>query len=62
VKTTTKPNRCAVIAHVPLDLRRKLDAAAKKARRSRSAELQVRLEESLKRFAALPGMEAEVSR
>lgn len=61
MKTTTKANRCAVIAHVPPELRRKLDAAAKKARRSRSAELQVRLEESLKRFSVLPGLPVEVA-
>jgi hypothetical protein len=57
-QTMAKPTRCAVIAHVPPDLRRKLDAAAKKSRRSRSAELQVRIEESLRRFVVMPGVAA----
>jgi predicted transcriptional regulator len=55
-------NRCAVIARVPQDLRKRLDLAAKKARRSRSAELQARLEESLVRFSVLPSMTAEAGK
>jgi predicted transcriptional regulator len=58
-----QPNpRCAVIARVPADLRKRLDQAAKKARRSRSAELQARLEESLVRFSVLPPVAAEVAK
>lgn len=60
--STTKTKRCALMTHVPNELRRKLDAAAKKARRSRSAELHLRLEDSLKRFAVLPGLSVEEER
>ena len=55
-------NRCAVIARVPQDLRKRLDVAAKKARRSRSAELQARLEESLVRFSVLPSVATEAGK
>ena len=43
-----KPTLTPVIAHVPLALRRQIDAAAKRAKRSRSAEITVRLLESLR--------------
>jgi predicted transcriptional regulator len=56
-----KSTTCAVIARVPAELRRKLDAAAKKSKRSRSAELQLRLEESLKRHAVLASSSFEGS-
>lgn len=58
MKTTKEPNRCALIARVPTDLRKRLDKAARLARRSRSAEMQARLEDSLLRFAVLPGTAA----
>lgn len=57
----SKIKQCAIIARVPKDLRRKLDDAAKRARRSRSAEMQVRLEDSLRRIAVLPPVEGEVA-
>lgn len=54
--------RCAVIARVPQDLRKRLDKAAKIAGRSRSAELQARLQESLVRFAVLPSASVEAGK
>lgn len=56
-----KAKQCAVIAHVPQDLRRRLDAAAKRSRRSRSAEMLVRLEESLKRAPVITSSTVVVS-
>ncbi len=50
----SKKTRCALIAHVPTELKKKIDKAARQSRRSRSAEMLVRLEESLTRFAVLP--------
>jgi hypothetical protein len=38
-----------ILVRVPIPLLRKLDAAAKRQHRSRTAEVRVRLEESLKR-------------
>lgn len=49
---TKKPER-TVIARVPDPLLKKLDRAAEKGRRSRSAELRIRLEESLERAPVL---------
>lgn len=42
-----------VIARVPDPLLKKLDTAAKKGQRTRSAEIRIRLEESLTRAPAL---------
>ena len=60
-KAMKKSSTCAVIARVPAVLRKRLDAAAKKSKRSRSAELQLRLEESLKRHAVLASSSPEVA-
>lgn len=57
--TAPKDTRCAVIARVPRALRKQLDAAAKRACRSRSAELEARLADSLRRYAVLPGAAVE---
>lgn len=48
MKQMKKPVSCAVVARVDEALRKKLDTAARKARRSRSAELVARLEQSLR--------------
>jgi len=54
-KTGLKP----LITHAPATLARKLDAAAKRAGRSRSAEIKLRLEESLARDAAAAALQRQ---
>lgn len=53
MKTTDKKT---VIARVPPSMLKKLDAAARRSGRSRSAELTMRLAESLKHFPAVPAV------
>lgn len=61
MKTPKTPKASILIARLPDDLMKKIDATAKKCGRTRSSETRMRLEESLKRLPVIATTGAAVA-